>query len=151
MATVALKDEFEGSRTMIRRIEVTGADSVAGSIIVEAAELANPNNGRAFGYWKLMEAAWSINDGYDQAKLYYTDETNDYTILLMHPGDGSADFRGWGGATASEVADEGNTVVDEDYEIELDVTENGDENAAGSAYIQLVFKKKDIPFTKAIA
>ena len=152
MATVTLKDEFEGSRILIRRISISGADAVAESVIVEAAELAPAPNGISlFGHWKLMEAAWDINDAYDVVKLYYEDEANDLEILTMHPGSGSQDFSGWGGATVSEVCDEGNAATDEDWEVKMDVTENGDENTGGSAFIELVFKKKDFPQTVTLA
>ena len=150
MATFAVREEFSGSRHLIKKITITGVNDSAEHVVVEAAEAVAPNDraadgtaiGGVFGDVVLWEAVWNMNDGYDNIKLYWEDEANDLQILTMH-GDGSYSAAGFGGITPRTLADEGNAAVDEDMEVKLDVTEDGAENAGSSADITLVFKLKD--------
>lgn len=146
MATVTVTEMMDGSRVIIKRIVATGVDSTTETAVVAAEECTAPNDreGHGFGDVVLMEASWAISPGYDHAKLYYEDETNDLHILTMS-GVGEFNARGYGGVSAEEVADEGNAAVAADMVVKLDLIEGAGEVAAASdaADITLVFKKKD--------
>ena len=144
MATVDVEEKFSGSRYLIKQVHITGADSATEQVVVEAAECVAPNAGSdtpangVFADVVLVEAVWNMNDGYDTVKLYWDDEGNDRTVLNMQ-GDGSYSAAGFGGLQPTDVAG----TDDEDMELKLDVTENGDENAASAADLTFVFRLKD--------
>lgn len=134
----AVSTDFDGSRYLILHLNMTGVDTTTEEVVIEAAStIVNEELMKL----KLMEASWNINDGYDNAKLYFEDEGND-AVLLQMSGDGSADFSGYGGRYPMAVADA--SLVDEDMEVLIDVTEDGSENAASQGHITLVFKRTSI-------
>lgn len=148
MATVAIREVFSGSRTIIKKITAVGADSASEQVVIAAAETIPGAAGNVFRGINspfadvvLMEAVWNINAGYDHVKAYWDDEGNDRVMLYMS-GEGSYNARGFGGLDPVKAADvEG--LEDEDQIIRVDIVEAGDEDAQSAADITMVFKLKD--------
>ena len=146
MATAVQHEQFNGSRYIIKRVIVSGADDLSETNIITAAEVeANISDkfapdGSSFFYPKLVEASWNMV-GFDNVELYYDDEGNNLVFHAMS-GDNTLDARGIGGVSAEEVADEGSAAVDEDFVVHMIAKETAVENDEARADITLVFKLK---------
>lgn len=140
MATLDQRVEYDGTRRRIVTIVITGADDSAEQSVIDVSAIIGPDGNTGSGYCILEEASWNMNDGYDNVKLSYHDEGNDEIILAMS-GDGDWSAVGWG-AGSPDI--EASTPSEDDYDINLDVEESGDENAASTALITLSFRKRPL-------
>jgi hypothetical protein len=139
--TFDIETLFEGSTIIVKQVNVAAAagdETAAEQSIIDLSALVGPDGlgnttQEVTGAVSLMEASWSLSPVWEGAKLYWHDEGNDSVILNMH-GDSAISYRGLGGKHYGVETEAG------DGDVLLDLTNA--EEAAGSALVVLVFKKK---------
>jgi hypothetical protein len=138
--TITTEVLFNGPTKYVVQVSADAAsdETATEQSVIDLSALTGPEGPgnsamNATGQISLLEATWSLSSVWEGAKLYWHDEGNDSLIVNMI-GDSALSFVGIGGKHYGVEAEAG------DGDVLLDLTNA--EEAAGSAQMVLVFKKK---------